>query len=84
MMRSVESAGSVFYYSQEEDSLKMGGDTLGSHRDVLAGPPYDHDGMADSSPVSRDAEAPGRLVFIRPVLRVTITRPSRMNCRFGL
>lgn len=62
MMRSVESASSVFYYSQEEDSLKTGGETLGPHRDVLAGPPCDHEGMADGSPASRDAEAPGRLV----------------------
>lgn len=73
MMRSVESASSVFYYSQEEDSLKMGGDTLGSHRDVLlAGPPCDHGGMADSSPVSRDAEAPGRLAFIPPPLLTSV------------
>lgn len=56
MMRSVESASSVFYHSQEEDSLKIGGDTLGS-RDVLAGPP--HDSLTDSSPVSRDADPSG-------------------------
>lgn len=61
MMRSVESASSVFYHSQEEDALKM--DTLGS-RDVLAGPLYDsyHDSMMDSSPVSRDADPSGRHV----------------------
>lgn len=56
MMRSVESASSVFYHSQEEDSLKIGGETLGS-RDVLAGPP--HDSLTDSSPVSRDADPSG-------------------------
>lgn len=63
MMRSVESASSVFYHSQEEDALKMGVDTLGS-RDALAGPPYDsyHDSMMDSSPVSRDADPSGRRV----------------------
>lgn len=63
MMRSIESASSVFYHSQEEDAPKTGADTLGS-RDVLAGPPYDsyHDPMTDSSPVSRDAEPSGRNV----------------------
>ncbi|XP_029689047.1 von Willebrand factor A domain-containing protein 5B1 isoform X2 [Takifugu rubripes] len=54
MMRSLESASSVFYHSQEEDPQKTGTDTLASHRDVLAGPPYDS--MMDSSPVSRDAD----------------------------
>lgn len=60
MMRSVESASSVFYHSQEEESLKMGGDTLGSG-DVLAGPPYDsyHNSTVDSSPVSREADPSG-------------------------
>lgn len=59
MMRSLESASSVFYHSQEEDPQKTGADTLASHRDVLAGPPYDS--MMDSSPVSRDADPSGRL-----------------------
>ncbi|XP_013887062.1 von Willebrand factor A domain-containing protein 5B1 isoform X2 [Austrofundulus limnaeus] len=33
MMRSVESASSVFYHSQEEESGKTGGDSQGSRRD---------------------------------------------------
>lgn len=64
MMRSVESASSVFYHSQEEEVLKMGVDTLGS-RDVLSDvPPFDsyHDSMTDSSPVSGDADPSGRQV----------------------
>lgn len=59
MMRSLESASSVFYHSQEEDPQKTGADALASHRDVLAGPPYDP--VMDSSPVSRDADPSGRL-----------------------
>uniref|UniRef100_A0A3Q4G5D7 von Willebrand factor A domain containing 5B1 n=1 Tax=Neolamprologus brichardi TaxID=32507 RepID=A0A3Q4G5D7_NEOBR len=35
MMRSVESASSVFYHSQEEDPVKTAGDNLGSHREGL-------------------------------------------------
>lgn len=63
MMRSVESASSVFYHSQEEDTLRMGMDTAGS-RDALAGPLYElyHDSMTDGSPVSRDADPSGRNV----------------------
>lgn len=59
MMRSLESASSVFYHSQEEDPQKIGADTLASHRDVLAGPLYDS--ALDSSPVSRDTDPSGRL-----------------------
>lgn len=59
MMRSLESASSVFYHSQEEDPQKTCADTPASHRDVLAGPPYDS--TMDSSPVSRDADPSGRL-----------------------
>lgn len=58
MMRSLESASSVFYHSQEEDPQKTGADAPASHRDVLAGPPYDS--VMDSGPVSRDADPSGR------------------------
>lgn len=58
MMRSLESASSVFYHSQEEDPQKTGADAPASHRDLLAGPPYDS--VMDSSPVSRDADPSGR------------------------
>lgn len=65
MMRSLESASSVFYHSQEEDPQKTGADTLASHRDVLAGPPYDS--TMDSSPLSRDADPSGSLGRVGPV-----------------
>ncbi|CAG03816.1 unnamed protein product, partial [Tetraodon nigroviridis] len=53
MMRSVESASSVFYHSQEEDALKMGVDTSASRDDSY------QESMTDSSPVSRDADPSG-------------------------
>lgn len=56
MMRSVESASSVFYHSQEEDALKMGVDTSASRDDSY------QESMTDSSPVSRDADPSGRHV----------------------
>uniref|UniRef100_A0A3B5ASH5 von Willebrand factor A domain containing 5B1 n=1 Tax=Stegastes partitus TaxID=144197 RepID=A0A3B5ASH5_9TELE len=37
MMRSIESASSVFYHSQEEDLLKSGIDSQGSHRETPSG-----------------------------------------------
>ncbi|KAM9350842.1 von Willebrand factor A domain-containing protein 5B1 [Symphorus nematophorus] len=41
MMRSIESASSVFYHSQEEDPARTGVDSLGSYREALSGPLYD-------------------------------------------
>lgn len=72
MMRSVESASSVFYHSQDEDSLKT---------DALAGPPCDSvypDSVTDSSPVTRDAEPPGRHVqtFGPTVQRTRVDQPG--------
>ncbi|KAF7666115.1 hypothetical protein LDENG_00120730 [Lucifuga dentata] len=51
MMRSVESASSVFYHSQEEDPVKASIDSQGSCRDANSGTLYDsyHDSMIDSS-----------------------------------
>uniref|UniRef100_A0A673BS36 von Willebrand factor A domain containing 5B1 n=1 Tax=Sphaeramia orbicularis TaxID=375764 RepID=A0A673BS36_9TELE len=41
MMRSTESASSVFYHSQEEDPLKTGVDSQGSYREAPSGALYD-------------------------------------------
>ncbi|XP_004560423.2 von Willebrand factor A domain-containing protein 5B1 [Maylandia zebra] len=61
MMRSVESASSVFYHSQEEDPVKTAGDNLGSHREGHSGTLYDsyQDSMIDSSPVGTDHDPMG-------------------------
>lgn len=61
MMRSVESASSVFYHSQEEDPAKTSVDSQGSCRDALSGPLCDsyHDSMIDSSPATTEQEALG-------------------------
>lgn len=62
MMRSVESASSVFYHSQEEDPVKTAGDNLGSHREGHSGTLYDsyQDSMIDSSPVGTDHDPMGK------------------------
>ncbi|KAE8292833.1 von Willebrand factor A domain-containing protein 5B1 Precursor [Larimichthys crocea] len=59
MMRSVESASSVFYHSQEEDPVKTSGDSQGSYKE--AGPLYDsyQDSMTDSSPATTEQDAMG-------------------------
>lgn len=61
MMRSVESASSVFYHSQEEDPTKTGIDSQGSYSHALSGPLYDsyHDSMTDSGPATREYDASG-------------------------
>ncbi|XP_076596043.1 von Willebrand factor A domain-containing protein 5B1 [Chaetodon auriga] len=61
MMRSVESASSVFYHSQEEDPLKTGVDSQGSYREALSGPLCDsyQDSMIDSSPATTEQDAVG-------------------------
>ena len=54
MMRSVESASSVFYHSQEEDLVRTG-------VDPLSGPLYDsyQDSTTDSSPATTEQDAMG-------------------------
>lgn len=60
MMRSVESASSVFYHSQEEDPVKTSGDSQGSYKE--AGPLYDsyQDSVTDSSPATTEQDAMGK------------------------
>lgn len=63
MMRSVESASSVFYHSQEEDPVKTAGDSLGSHREGgPSGALYEsyQDSMIDCSPVGTDPDPMGK------------------------
>ncbi|XP_070766742.1 von Willebrand factor A domain-containing protein 5B1 [Enoplosus armatus] len=61
MMRSNESASSVFYHSQEEDPVKSGVDSQGSYREVLSGPLYDscQDSPIDSSPATTEQDTVG-------------------------
>ncbi|CAB1424030.1 unnamed protein product [Pleuronectes platessa] len=56
MMRSTESASSVFYHSQEEDLGRMSVD-----REALSGPLYDsyQDSMTDGSPVTTEQDTTG-------------------------
>jgi len=58
MMRSIESASSVFYQSQEEDAVKTGSDFPGSYREA---PLYDsyQDSMPDS-PVPTEHDTVGK------------------------
>lgn len=62
MMRSIESASSVFYHSQEEDSVKSSVDSQGSYREAAPGPVYDsyQDSMTDSSPVTTEQDIMGK------------------------
>ncbi|XP_041655991.1 von Willebrand factor A domain-containing protein 5B1 [Cheilinus undulatus] len=57
MMRSIESASSVFYHSQEEDPAKTGMDSQGSYRETPTGPLYDS--YQDNSPAAYEQEAAG-------------------------
>lgn len=57
MMRSVESASSVFYHSQEEDSGKTSADSQGSNREGPSGSLCDS--MTDGSPATTEQDAPG-------------------------
>lgn len=61
MMRSIESASSVFYHSQEEDPAKTAADSQGSNRDVLPGPLCDsyHDSMIDGGAATAEHDASG-------------------------
>ncbi|XP_035511953.1 von Willebrand factor A domain-containing protein 5B1 [Morone saxatilis] len=61
MMRSIESASSVFYHSQEEDLVKTSADSHVSYREALSGPLYDsyQDSMTDGSPATTEQDAMG-------------------------
>ncbi|XP_008412946.1 von Willebrand factor A domain-containing protein 5B1 [Poecilia reticulata] len=59
MMRSIESASSVFYHSQEEEAGKTGADSQGSHREAPCGTLHDS---------FQDAMAEGGLVITEPDL----------------
>ncbi|XP_029993756.1 von Willebrand factor A domain-containing protein 5B1 [Sphaeramia orbicularis] len=61
MMRSTESASSVFYHSQEEDPLKTGVDSQGSYREAPSGALYDsyQDSVTENSPVSSERDPTG-------------------------
>lgn len=61
MMRSIESASSVFYHSQEEDPAKTAADSQGSNRDVLPGPLCDsyHDTVIDGGAATAEHDASG-------------------------
>lgn len=82
MMRSVESASSVFYHSQEEDPVKAGADSQGSYRDALSGPlcDYYHDSMIDSSPATAEHDASGNNTAhaSRMKLNIPITKGSAL------
>ncbi|XP_068454382.1 von Willebrand factor A domain-containing protein 5B1 [Clinocottus analis] len=57
MMRSIESASSVFYQSQEEDAVKTGGDLPGSYREAPLSDSY-QDSMIDN-PVTTEPDTAG-------------------------
>ncbi|XP_047433199.1 von Willebrand factor A domain-containing protein 5B1 isoform X2 [Mugil cephalus] len=61
MMRSTESASSVFYHSQEEDPVKTAVDSQGSHREAPSLALYDYyqDSMTASSPVTTEQDPMG-------------------------
>lgn len=69
MMRSIESASSVFYHSQEEDPAKTSVDSQGSYREAPSGPLYDsyQDSMIDGSPVTTEQDPMGKnLQYVIP------------------
>lgn len=70
MMRSNESASSVFYHSQEEDAGKVS-DSQGSHRENQVASLFDscQDTTSESSPVATEHDAMG-----------TILRSTGYNC----
>ncbi|KAK2851847.1 hypothetical protein Q5P01_008123 [Channa striata] len=61
MMRSIESASSVFYHSQEEDSVKPGVDSQAPYREPPSGPPYDshQDPVTDGAHVTTEQDPMG-------------------------
>jgi len=64
MMRSIESASSVFYHSQEEEPAKTEVDSQGSHREAPSGGLFDsyHDSMINSSSVITEPHLMGKNV----------------------
>ncbi|XP_016354169.1 von Willebrand factor A domain-containing protein 5B1 [Sinocyclocheilus anshuiensis] len=61
MMRSNESASSVFYHSQEEDAGKVSSDGQGPHRDNQVSSLFDgcQETMSESSPISTEQDIMG-------------------------
>ncbi|KAM7405206.1 hypothetical protein PAMP_012486 [Pampus punctatissimus] len=61
MMRSIESASSVFYHSQEEDAVKTGVDDSGSYREAPTAALYDshQDSAIDSNPITTEQDTMG-------------------------
>lgn len=79
MMRSIESASSVFYHSQEEDPAKAAADSLGSNRDVLLGPLCDsyHDSMIDGGAATAEHDSGNNTAHASKMkLSIAITRIS--------
>lgn len=62
MMRSNESASSVFYHSQEEDLVKMTFDSQGPHREPHSHSLYDSylDSMSESNPATVEQDLVGK------------------------
>lgn len=71
MMRSIESASSVFYHSQEEDPVRTGGDSQGSYREA---PLYDcyQDSMTDS-PATTEPDTAGKNLQYRTCIISFVT-----------
>lgn len=62
MMRSIESASSVFYHSQDEDSARAAVDGQGSDRETPSGALHDsyRDSGTDGSPVTTEQDTTGK------------------------
>uniref|UniRef100_A0A3Q3X3M7 Uncharacterized protein n=1 Tax=Mola mola TaxID=94237 RepID=A0A3Q3X3M7_MOLML len=81
MMRSVESASSVFYHSQDEDQAKTSVDSQGSYREALSGPLCDsyHNSPTDNCKTSprRRAYSTNQIADYHPLKRLyTPSDPS--------
>lgn len=78
MMRSIESASSVFYHSQEEDPAKTAADSQGSNRDVLPGPLCDsyHDSMIDGGAATAEHDASGNTTAHASKMKLSIAITS--------
>lgn len=62
MMRSTESASSVFYHSQEEDPVKMNTEGHGPCREPVPGTSYHsyHNSTAEGSPATIEPDVTGK------------------------
>lgn len=78
MMRSVESASSVFYHSQEEEPAKTSIDSQGSYKEALSGLLYDsyHDSMTDN-PVTTEQDPSGNHARHAYVMKAKILTMSQ-------